>query len=52
MLGADVYANSFANCHGADLDCESDWKMRDQDGYHPVPSHSEIDHTWRHPPAN
>jgi mono/diheme cytochrome c family protein len=47
--GGQIYANTCAACHGADLQGEPDWKNRDAEGYLPAPPHDETGHTWHHP---
>ena len=47
--GAALYAEHCAACHGADLEGEPDWQVRDADGYLPAPPHDETGHTWHHP---
>ncbi len=49
--GRVIYADHCAACHGADLQGEPDWRMRDADGYMPAPPHDETGHTWHHPDA-
>jgi len=49
--GQRIYAEHCAACHGADLEGEADWRVRDADGYLPAPPHSEEGHTWHHPDA-
>ena len=48
-LGADLYSDYCAACHGADLQGEPDWRSRDADGYLPAPPHDASGHTWHHP---
>ncbi len=47
--GAEVYADNCASCHGADLEGEPDWRIRDEDGLLPAPPHDATGHTWHHP---
>ena len=35
--GAELYAENSASCHGADLQGQPNWKVRDADGYLPAP---------------
>lgn len=49
-LGARVYAEHCAACHGADLEGQPDWRQRRPDGRLPAPPHDETGHTWHHPP--
>lgn len=48
-LGADVYAEHCASCHGAELEGESDWQRFLPDGGLPAPPHDASGHTWHHP---
>jgi mono/diheme cytochrome c family protein len=49
-LGAQVYAENCASCHGADLEGEvADWRQRKPSGRLPAPPHDETGHTWHHP---
>ena len=47
-LGAAVYAQSCASCHGAALEGEPDWRSRLPSGLLPAPPHDETGHTWHH----
>lgn len=47
-LGARVYADECAACHGADLEGQPDWRFRDADGLLPAPPHDATGHTWHH----
>lgn len=47
--GAEIYAAQCADCHGADLAGQANWRERDADGYLPAPPHDETGHTWHHP---
>lgn len=47
-LGARVYQNSCASCHGADGEGEPDWKTPKPDGTYPAPPHDASGHTWHH----
>ena len=47
--GAELYAENCASCHGADLQGQPNWKVRDADGYLPAPPHDVTGHTWHHP---
>ncbi|MFQ5401309.1 MAG: c-type cytochrome [Anaerolineae bacterium] len=49
VLGAQIYADNCAECHGADLEGEADWKMQNPDGSFRSPPHDETGHTWHHP---
>jgi len=48
-LGARLYAEHCAACHGADLEGQPDWRQRRPDGRLPAPPHDETGHTWHHP---
>lgn len=48
-LGARLYAEHCAACHGADLEGQRDWRRRRPDGRLPAPPHDETGHTWHHP---
>lgn len=48
-LGADVYAEHCASCHGRNLEGEPDWRRRRADGTLPSPPHDATGHTWHHP---
>lgn len=48
-LGARVYAQNCAACHGAKLEGQPDWRKRLPNGRLPAPPHDESGHTWHHP---
>lgn len=48
-LGAKVYANHCASCHGMRLEGQPDWRLRDAAGRLPAPPHDASGHTWHHP---
>lgn len=48
-LGATVYRDNCASCHGANLEGQPDWKSRNPNGRFPAPPHDETGHTWHHP---
>jgi mono/diheme cytochrome c family protein len=48
-IGANVYAQHCAACHGARLEGQPDWRQRKADGRLPAPPHDESGHTWHHP---
>jgi mono/diheme cytochrome c family protein len=50
-LGAKVYAEQCAACHGANLEGQPDWRQRRANGRLPAPPHDESGHTWHHPDA-
>ena len=47
-LGAQVYQDACASCHGADGEGEPDWKTPKADGTYPAPPHDASGHTWHH----
>jgi mono/diheme cytochrome c family protein len=47
-MGAKVYAQHCAACHGASLEGQKDWRTRKPDGRLPAPPHDESGHTWHH----
>ena len=47
-LGAIVYRDYCASCHGADLEGQPDWQSRKADGRMPAPPHDASGHTWHH----
>lgn len=48
-LGARLYAEHCASCHGADLAGQPDWRQRLPNGRLPAPPHDASGHTWHHP---
>ena len=48
-LGAKLYAQHCASCHGARLEGQPDWRRRLPSGRMPAPPHDESGHTWHHP---
>ena len=46
--GEELYAQYCANCHGADLEGQSDWKQAGPDGKLLPPPHDSSGHTWHH----
>jgi mono/diheme cytochrome c family protein len=50
-LGAGIYADHCASCHGANLEGESNWRERKPNGRLPAPPHDATGHTWHHPDA-
>lgn len=48
-LGAAIYADACAGCHGADLEGEPEWHSPGPDGRMPAPPHDASGHTWHHP---
>lgn len=50
--GQDIYAESCASCHGANLEGAPDWRRRNESGRMPAPPHDESGHTWHHSDAD
>ena len=48
-LGAKVYEQHCAACHGAKLEGQPEWRRRLPNGRMPAPPHDESGHTWHHP---
>ncbi|MAS05198.1 MAG: cytochrome C [Ahrensia sp.] len=48
-LGAEIYADNCASCHGDDLKGQPNWQDPGADGLMPAPPHDETGHTWHHP---
>ena len=48
-LGQTIYAANCADCHGANLEGEADWKIKNDDDSFRSPPHDETGHTWHHP---
>jgi mono/diheme cytochrome c family protein len=46
--GEAIYAEHCANCHGAALEGQADWRQRNADGRLPAPPHDASGHTWHH----
>lgn len=47
-LGAKLYAQHCAACHGAKLQGQPNWRQRMPNGRMPAPPHDESGHTWHH----
>ena len=47
--GQQIYAARCASCHGARLEGQPDWRIRDATGRLPAPPHDASGHTWHHP---
>lgn len=47
-IGATVYRENCASCHGADLEGQPDWRSAGEDGLLPAPPHDASGHTWHH----
>jgi mono/diheme cytochrome c family protein len=48
-LGASVYTQNCAACHGAKLEGQPDWQKKLPDGRFRAPPHDDSGHTWHHP---
>ena len=46
--GEVVYRTSCSSCHGANLEGQENWWLRDADGNLPAPPHDQTGHTWHH----
>jgi len=47
-LGQELYAETCASCHGANLEGQPDWRRRNENGRMPAPPHDATGHTWHH----
>lgn len=47
-LGEKLYAENCADCHGANLEGQPDWRSPKEDGTLPAPPHDDSGHTWHH----
>ena len=47
-MGGAIYAEYCAACHGADLEGDPEWRVRDEDGGYKPPPHDDSGHTWHH----
>jgi mono/diheme cytochrome c family protein len=47
-LGARLYAEHCAVCHGTKLEGQPNWRQRLPNGKLPAPPHDESGHTWHH----
>jgi mono/diheme cytochrome c family protein len=50
-VGARVYAENCASCHGANLEGQPNWRQRNDNGRLPAPPHNVRGHTWHHDDA-
>lgn len=48
QAGEKIYQAHCASCHGADLEGQPEWRVRDSEGYLPAPPHDATGHTWHH----
>lgn len=46
--GETVYSEYCAECHGAKLEGQPDWRRRNAEGRLPAPPHDADGHTWHH----
>ena len=46
--GEVVYREACADCHGAELEGQPNWRERRDDGRLPAPPHDASGHTWHH----
>ena len=47
-LGQDVYAQNCAECHGENLEGETNWQQQNEDDSFRSPPHDDSGHTWHH----
>ncbi len=47
-LGARIYNQNCAACHGAKLEGQANWRVRQPNGRLPAPPHDADGHTWHH----
>ena len=50
-LGAKLYTQHCAACHGARLEGQPNWRLRLPNGRLPAPPHDDSGHTWHHADA-
>lgn len=48
-IGGQIYAKHCAQCHGADLEGQANWRERQANGRLRAPPHDASGHTWHHP---
>lgn len=48
IQGKALYARYCAECHGANLEGQPNWRQRLPDGSLPAPPHDNSGHTWHH----
>ncbi|MEN8934708.1 MAG: cytochrome c [Planktotalea arctica] len=49
--GQNLYADTCASCHGANLEGQPNWRSVGDDGVLPAPPHDATGHTWHHDDA-
>jgi len=49
--GKPIYARDCASCHGAKLEGDPNWRIRQANGRLLAPPHDETGHTWHHADA-
>lgn len=49
--GKTIYGEHCAQCHGANLEGQPNWRERLPSGRMPAPPHDRTGHTWHHPDA-
>ena len=47
-IGAKIYAEHCAACHGSKLEGQPNWRTKLPGGRMPAPPHDESGHTWHH----
>ncbi|WP_421703862.1 c-type cytochrome [Aliiroseovarius sp.] len=47
-LGAALYAETCASCHGTELEGQPNWRQPGPDGILSAPPHDATGHTWHH----
>lgn len=51
QLGAQVFQDNCARCHGQDAQGAPNWRQPDADGFYPPPPLNGTGHAWHHPRA-
>ena len=46
--GSHIYSQYCADCHGANLEGQPNWREQKENGALPAPPHDETGHTWHH----
>lgn len=49
LRGETIYREHCMSCHGAQLEGQDNWQIRNADGKLPAPPHDATGHTWHHP---